>query len=187
VFFTRGSASNCQWFRRNRSKLSGTKFATTVLCGCSNTSFAISLKLWIALKTLFINSFDLLLPLCYGTLWPWVPWPTQTYVKGSAAEKWFKNAALASFATCLCRQRSGYSLVHDTRTVNPVLVQCQCHTGKSTVIATIKWINRNLTANFSFSRNFRFSVPISKGGGKCPFCPPCERPWLHYIYLNQVR
>jgi len=42
VFFNRGSAeplcsaSGCQGFRRNRPKLPGTKFATTVLCGCSN-------------------------------------------------------------------------------------------------------------------------------------------------------
>jgi len=42
VFFNRGSAeplgsaSGCQGFPRNRPKLPGTKFATTVLCGCSN-------------------------------------------------------------------------------------------------------------------------------------------------------
>jgi len=42
VFFNRvsaepqGSASGCQGFRRNRPKLPETKFATTVLCGCSN-------------------------------------------------------------------------------------------------------------------------------------------------------
>jgi len=42
VFFNRGSAeslcsaSGCQGFRRNRPKLPGAKFATTVLCGCSN-------------------------------------------------------------------------------------------------------------------------------------------------------
>jgi len=37
VFFNQGSASDCLGFRRNRQKLPGTKFATTVLCGCSNT------------------------------------------------------------------------------------------------------------------------------------------------------
>jgi len=36
VFFNRGSVSGCQGFRRNRPKLPATKFATTVLCGCSN-------------------------------------------------------------------------------------------------------------------------------------------------------
>jgi len=42
VFFNRGSAepicssSGCQGFRRNRPKLPGAKFATTVLCGYSN-------------------------------------------------------------------------------------------------------------------------------------------------------
>jgi len=42
VFFNRGSveplgsASGFQRFRRNRPKLSGTKFATTVRCGCNN-------------------------------------------------------------------------------------------------------------------------------------------------------
>ena len=42
VFFNRGSAepqgstSGCQGFRRNGPKLPGTKFATTILCCCSN-------------------------------------------------------------------------------------------------------------------------------------------------------
>ena len=42
VFVNRGSAepwgsvSGCRGFRRNRPKLPGTKFATTVLCGCVN-------------------------------------------------------------------------------------------------------------------------------------------------------
>jgi len=42
VFFNRGSAeplgsaSGCQGFPRNRPKLPGMKFATTVLCSCSN-------------------------------------------------------------------------------------------------------------------------------------------------------
>jgi len=33
-----GSTSGRQGFRRNRPKLPGTKFANTVLCGCSNTT-----------------------------------------------------------------------------------------------------------------------------------------------------
>jgi len=36
VFFNQGSANGFQGFRRNRPKLPGTKFATTVLCCCSN-------------------------------------------------------------------------------------------------------------------------------------------------------
>jgi len=36
LFFNRDFASGCQGFRRNRPKLPGTKFAITVLCGCSN-------------------------------------------------------------------------------------------------------------------------------------------------------
>jgi len=42
VFFNRGSseplcsARGCQGFHRNRTKLPEAKFATTVLCGCSN-------------------------------------------------------------------------------------------------------------------------------------------------------
>ena len=40
-----------------------------------------------------------------------------------------------SFATCLCRQCSGHewiarSKLHDTTTVNPALVQCECHIRK---------------------------------------------------------
>ena len=42
-----------------------------------------------------------------------------------------------SYATCFCRQCSGFSKLqahqsslHDARTVNPALVQCECHTGK---------------------------------------------------------
>jgi len=33
--------------------------------------------------------------------------------------------------------------LHDTRKANLVLVQCECHTDKQTVIARIKPINRN--------------------------------------------
>jgi len=54
-----------------------------------------------------------------------------------------QNNPLASLATCLCRQKSGHewiaiSSLHDTRTVKLwSLVQCQCYTGKQTVIAVI--------------------------------------------------
>ena len=49
----------------------------------------------------------------------------------------FKTILPPSFATCLCRQCIGFSelqahqsSLHDARTVNPALVQCECHTGK---------------------------------------------------------
>jgi len=41
VFFNRGSASGFQRFRRNRQNSPVRKFATTVLCGCSNTESCI--------------------------------------------------------------------------------------------------------------------------------------------------
>jgi len=56
MFFNRssaeplGSASGCQKFRRNRPKLPGTKFATTVLCGCSN------IDTWIIAQGLMSNA-----------------------------------------------------------------------------------------------------------------------------------
>jgi len=38
--------------------------------------------------------------------------------------------------------------------------------------------NRNRTADFTFSRNFSFLVPISRGGSNARFAPPpCGRPW----------
>jgi len=49
----------------------------------------------------------------------------------------FKTILPPSFATCLCRQCRGFSelqahqsSLQDARTVNPALVQCECHTGK---------------------------------------------------------
>ena len=50
---------------------------------------------------------------------------------------------------------------NDNRTVNLALVQCECHTDKYTVIARIKSVNRNLTADFRFSKNFWCLVRIS--------------------------
>ena len=59
-----------------------------------------------------------------------------------------KNNPLATFVTRLYRQRRGHewtasSSLHDTTTVNLTLVQCEFHTGKKTVIARIKSVNRN--------------------------------------------
>jgi len=48
------------------------------------------------------------------------------------------------------------SLLHDTSTVKLALMQCECLTGKWTVIARIKLINRNWAADFTFSRKFCF-------------------------------
>jgi len=47
--------------------------------------------------------------------------------------------------------------------VNLFLVQCECHTGKLTVIARIKSINQYYATDFQFSRNFWFLIPISRG------------------------
>ena len=66
------------------------------------------------------------------------------------------------------------SLLHDTSTVKLALVQCECLTGKWTVIARIKSINRNWAADFTFSKKL-FLGPISRGG-QMPVSPPCGRP-----------
>jgi len=39
-----------------------------------------------------------------------------------------------------------------------------------------------LTADFRIYRKFWFLVPISKGG-KCPFFPPCGRPWSNIDHI----
>jgi len=57
------------------------------------------------------------------------------------------------------KQRSGHewtasSALHDTRTVNLALVQCECCTGKYPVIARNKSINRKRAADVKFSRKF---------------------------------
>jgi len=52
--------------------------------------------------------------------------------------------------------------LHNNRIVKLALVQCECHTGKQSVIARIK-SNRNQDADFRFSKNFWFIVPISRG------------------------
>jgi len=43
-------------------------------------------------------------------------------------------------------------------------VQCECHIGKQTLIARINRTNHNWNADFTFSRNFCFLVPISRYG-----------------------
>jgi len=45
--------------------------------------------------------------------------------------------------------------------------------GKYTVIARINPTNQNETADFTFSRNFCFLVPISRGGNT-RFAPPAD-------------
>ena len=63
-------------------------------------------------------------------------------------------ACIASFATWVCRRRSGHestasSSLHRTRTVKLALVQCECHTGKWSVIARTKLIRIEiLTSDF---------------------------------------
>jgi len=58
------------------------------------------------------------------------------------------NNPLASFATCLCRQRRRHewtasSSQHDTKTANLALAKCEGYTGKKIFIVRIKSINRN--------------------------------------------
>jgi len=96
------------------------------------------------------------------------------------------KTTVARFITYLCKQRSRHEWaaslqLHDTRTRNLALVQCECLTGKQTVIARIKLINLKQAADLRFSRKFWFLVTIS-GGGKCRFAlPPCGRPCLSWL------
>ena len=62
---------------------------------------------------------------------------------------------------------------------------CSVCAAKSPVIARIKSNNRNWAADFRFSRNFWFLVPISREGANARFAPICGRPWC-YGALNSV-
>jgi len=81
---------------------------------------------------------------------------------------------LPSSATQSRHKWTASSLLHDNSTMNLALVQCECRTGKETVIARTKSINQNWAADFMFSRKFWFLGSISRGG-KCPF-PPMRTP-----------
>ena len=70
----RGTSGFREWLPgvpRNRSNLPGTKFATTVLCSCSNTTVSQLHR---------------------------VPWPTQTFAEGSVATKRLKNTDVRTHA-----------------------------------------------------------------------------------------
>ena len=102
-----------------------------------------------------------------------------------------QNNPLATFANRLCRQRKRHewtasSSLHDTITVNLTLVQREFHTGKKTVIARIKSINRNLWCRRQAFREIVGSNPNFQG--KTGISPPCERPcdhWLFYIRFHK--
>jgi len=86
-----------------------------------------------------------------------------------------QNDLLASFATCLCKRRSGHTWtqlqthhLNDTRTVNLALVQCECHTGNWTVTANMKWTNKS--ADFRCIKNLFASLIQFPGVSKYP--PP---------------
>jgi len=83
-------------------------------------------------------------------------------------------------------ERPASSPLHDTRTVKLAQAQCECHTGKWTVIAIIKSIKWNWVADVRFSVKFWFLVlvPISKGG-KCSFSP-CGRPWFWHTTSSKL-
>jgi len=87
---------------------------------------------------------------------------------GPAVFPHFFNSRIATAAS---------SPLHDTTTVNLDLVQCECHSGKWTVIARNTSINRNWAADIKFSRKFWFLVPISRKG-QMPVLTPCRRPWF---------
>ena len=55
------------------------------------------------------------------------------------------------------------SPMYDTRAVSLGFVQCECHTGKQTVIAIIKSITWNWAADVRFSAKFWFLVQFPKG------------------------
>ena len=60
------------------------------------------------------------------------------------------------------------------------LVQCECHTGKYTVIARINSIKIRIKLLTSgFLEKFG-SYPNSQGSGKCPFWPPVDAHGPHY-------
>ena len=95
-----------------------------------------------------------------------------------------KNNPLATFVTHLYRKRRGHewtasSSLHDTITVNLTLVQREFHTGKETVIARIKSINRIKLPTSGFSRNIWFLIPI-------PFYRPCGSLTILY-QVSQTR
>ena len=78
------------------------------------------------------------------------------------------NNPFPSFTTCLFRQMSGHewtvsSSLHDTRTVNLFLVQCECHTGKQTAITLSFWFRifkKYLLFSLNFQGNARFAPPL---------------------------
>ena len=65
--------------------------------------------------------------------------------------------------------------LHDIRTVNLAVGQCECHTGKYDGIAKIKSVGRNWATNFMLSRESWCLVSISRGANDR--FPPCGRPW----------
>jgi len=62
-----------------------------------------------------------------------------------------------------------------TLTVNLTFVQCEFHTAKKLALQEPNQLIGIKMPNSGFSRNIWFLIPISMGG-KCPFCPHCERP-----------
>jgi len=77
------------------------------------------------------------------------------------------------------------SSLHHIRTVSLSLVQCECHIGKQVVITWINPTNQNWTADFTFSRNLCFLVPISRGAN-VRFAPPANAHGglLEYVYAD---
>jgi len=69
--------------------------------------------------------------------------------------------------------------LHNTRTVNLVLMQCQCHTDKSTVITRITSIDQK-AADFRFARNLGSWIQFP--GGEMPVLLPTDaRDWCDLL------
>jgi len=78
--------------------------------------------------------------------------------------------------------RRPWKFLNYTRTVKLAFVQCECHTSRESVIATLKSINRNRDAGFRFSNIFWFLDPIYMG--KKRVLPSLRTPMkvVHRIY-----
>ena len=66
------------------------------------------------------------------------------------------------------------------------VVQCECHIGRQTVIARINPTNRNYTADVTFSRNFCFFVPISRGEEMPVLLSPADAHDCNLVFCSFV-
>ena len=101
-----------------------------------------------------------------------------TWVNCKLITAWHYHLTLDSCAVWVSyRQKNSVSFIP-----NLTPVQCEFHTGKKTVIARMKSINRNWATDFMFSRKSLFLGSISRGG-QMPVLPPWGRPCMGW-YLR---